>query len=159
MLGLNLGKPVNYTMNVAPDGRKQKVTLSFRNTYVKSNLGTGMDGYTYSFNGRHYRDVASLRVSPLVEEAEDVYFTADEYGEKVLRTYTEIPTFDSEDRVWDSMELEYLFFDGKHINLVIMRGGYRIAKLTFYEQLVTADARMKPIFEKLEWPVNSINWL
>ena len=43
MLGLNLGKPVNYTMNVAPDGRKQKVTLSFRNTYVKSNLGTGMD--------------------------------------------------------------------------------------------------------------------
>ena len=159
MLNLKFGKPVSYTMNVAPDGGRQKITLEFRSTYTRTNFGTGMDGYTYSFNGRTYRDVASLRVAPLEEIFENVYLTADTYGEKVLRTYTQIPTFDSGDREWDSTELEYLFFDGKHIHLVVMRGGYRIAKLTFYEKLLTADVRMKPIFEKLDWPVNDIEWI
>ena len=158
MFGFNFGKPVSYTMNVAPDGGKQKITLEFQSTYSKMNFGTGMDGYSYSFNGRTYQDVASLRVAPLEEIFENVYLTADAYGEKVLRTYKEIPTFDSGDRQWDSTELEYLFYDGKHIHLVVMRGGYRIAKLTFYEKLLAADTRMKPIFEKLGWPTDSISW-
>ena len=59
---------------------------------------------------------------------------------------------------WDSMELEYLFFDGKHIHLVVMRGGYRIAKLTFYEQLLSADMGLKPLFENLGWPTDNIRW-
>ena len=159
MLNIIFGKYVFYTMNVAPDGGKRKITLEFRSTYTKTNVGTGMDGYTYSFNGRTYQDVASLRVAPLEEIFENVYLTADAYGEKVLRTYKQIPTFDSGDREWDSTELEYLFFDGKHIHLVVMRGGYRIAKLTFYEKLLTADARMKPIFEKLGWPMDGIEWI
>ena len=158
MFGYDIEKPVSYTMNVAPDGGRQKTTLGFRSTYTKTNLGTGMDGYTYSFNGRTYQDTVSLRVAPLEEIFKNVYLTADTYGEKVLRTYKEIPTFDSGDREWDSTELEYLFFDGKHIHLVVMRGGYRIAKLTFYEKLLTADTRMKPIFEKLDWPTNGIEW-
>lgn len=159
MLNIIFGKSVSYTMNVAPDGGKRKITLEFRSTYTKTNVGTGMDGYTYSFNGRTYQDVASLRVAPLEEIFENVYLTADAYGEKVLRTYKQIPTFDSGDREWDSTELEYLFFDGKHIHLVVMRGGYRIAKLTFYEKLLTADVRMKPIFEKLGWPMDGIEWI
>ena len=159
MFGFNFGKPVSYTMNVAPDGGSQKITLGFRSTYSKTNFRTGMDGYTYSFHGRTYRDVASLRVAPLEEIFKNVYLTADAYGEKVLRTYKQIPTFDSGDREWDSMELEYLFYDGKHIHLVVMRGGYRIAKLIFYEKLLTADVRMKPIFEKLCWPTDGIEWI
>lgn len=164
MFGFNFGKPisdakpVSYAMNVAPDGGKEKISLAFRSTHTKTSFGKGMDGYTYSFNGRTYRDVASLRVAPLEEIFKNVYLTADAYGEKVLRTYKEIPTFDSGDREWDSTELEYLFFDGKHIHLVVMRGGYRIAKLTFYEKLLTADTRIKSIFEKLDWPTNVIEW-
>jgi len=158
MLKFRFGIPVSYTMNVAPDGGNHKIKLTFRSTYTKRKFGSGMDGYTYSFHGRTYRDVASLRVAPLEEIFENVYLTADAYGEKVLRTYTQIPTFDSGDREWDSMELEYLFYDGKHIHLVVMRGGYRIAKLTFYEKLLTADTRMKPVFEKLGWPMDDIVW-
>lgn len=158
MFQFNLGIPVSYTMNVSPDGGKEKISLTFRSTHTKTSLGNGMDGYTYSFNGRTYRDTESLRVAPLEEVFKDVFLTADAYGNKVLRTYKQIPTFDSGDREWDSMELEYLFFDGKHIHLVVMRGGYRIAKLTFYEKLLSADICMKPIFEKLGWPVNDIVW-
>ena len=158
MLNFDLGKTVSYTMNVAPDGEREKIKLEFRTSYIKREFGTGMKGYTYSFNGRTYRDVASLRVAPLEKICEDVYLTADAYGEKVLRTYTDIPTFDSADREWDSMELEYLFFDGKHIQMVVLRGGYEIASLTFYENLLSADSRMKPVFEILGWPVDGIAW-
>ena len=139
--------------------RGEKYSLTFQTACRKNNRYGGMDGYTYSFNGRTYQDVASLRVAPLEEIFKNVYLTADAYGEKVLRTYKQIPTFDSGDREWDSTELEYLFFDGKHIHLVVMRGGYRIAKLTFYEKLLTADVRMKPIFEKLGWPMDGIEWI
>lgn len=159
MLNFKFGKPVSYTMNVAPDGGQQKITLEFRSTYSKSGFGIDLEGYTYSFNGRTYRDVASLRVASLEEIFKNVYLTADAYGEKVLRTYKQIPTFDSGDREWDSMELEYLFFDGKHIHLVVMRGGYRIAKLTFYEKLLRADVRMKPIFERLGWTMDCVEWI
>jgi len=76
----------------------------------------------------------------------------------VLRGYTEIPTFDSGDREWDSAEIEFLMFDGRNIHLIVLRGGYSIAYLTFYEKLLTADARMKPIFEKLGWPMDGITW-
>lgn len=155
----NLRIPVAYRMNVAPDGGSQKITLKFRSTYIRDNISSGMDGYTYTFNGRTYRDTESLRVAPMEEITPNVFLTADAYGEKVLRTYKQIPTFDSGDREWDSMELEYLFFDGKHIHLLVMRGGYRIAKLTFYEKLLSADMRMKPIFETMGWPADSIEWI
>ena len=159
MFHFNLRIPVFYKMNVAPDGGKEKISLVFRSTHSETGSGGGMEGYTYSFNGRTYRDTESLRVAPVEEISENVFLTADAYGEKVLRTYTSIPTFDSGDREWDSMELEYLFFDGKHIHLLVMRGGYRIAALTFYEKLLLAESRMKPVFEKLGWPVDGIIWI
>lgn len=40
--------------------------------------------------------------------------------------------------------------------MVVMQGGYRIASLTFYEKLLSADIRLKPIFEKL---CNGIDWI
>ena len=159
MFNLNLGTPVSYTMKVSPLGGKEKILLEFRHQTRRADFGSkGLDGYTYSYNGRTYRDTESLRVAPMEEISRNVFLTADAYGEKVLRTYTQIPTFDSGDREWDSMELEYLFFDGKHIHLVVMRGGYRIAKLTFYEQLLSADMGLKPLFEKLGWPTDNIRW-
>ena len=117
-----------------------------------------MDGYTYSFNGRTYQDVRPFTTETIEKLSENVSIARDAFGEMVLRRYTNIPTFDSGDREWDSAEIEYLMFDGKDIHLIIMRGGYRIAYLIFYEKLLTADARMKPIFKKLSWPVDNITW-
>lgn len=118
-----------------------------------------MDGYTYTFNGRTYRDVNSLWTEAVEELAKNISIGVDTFGEKVLRIYHSIPTFDSGDREWDSEEIEYLMSDGKDIHLIVMRGGYRIARLTFYEKLQTADKRMKPVFEKLNWPMDGIAWI
>ena len=117
-----------------------------------------MDGYTYSFNGRSYRDVDSLWTERIEELTQNVSIGEDKFGEKVLRIQHNLPTFDSGDREWDSKHWLNLMFDGKDVHLVTMNGGYRIAQLTFYENLLSADDRMQPIFEKLGWPMNNIEW-
>ena len=143
-------------MNVSPIGEKEKIILSFPNLHRKENTSNGLDGLTYSANGRFYRDIESLWKEPIEDICKDVQITTDCYGEKVLKTYTQIPTFDSNDREWDSKELEFLFCDGNNIHLIVVRGGYRIAKMIFYENLRSADIRMKSIFNKLNWPVDNI---
>lgn len=152
-------KSVSYELKQSPDGSRQKIRLEFRSTYSKTNWSSGMDGYTYRFNGRTYQDVESLWKEPSEDLTENVRIVTDIYGEKVLKTYTQVPTFDSGDREWDSKRLEFLFFDGKNIHLVLLAGGYRIAKLSFYETLVAADIRMKPVFEKLGWKLPDLKWI
>lgn len=147
-----------YTMHVPVCGEKD-LRLEFRDSYTKTNFSGGMDGYTYTLGGRTYRDVESLWLEPTEPLCKNVQITTDTYGQRVLMTCTQIPTFDSGDREWDSKELEFLFFDGKHIHLVLMRGGYRIAKLTFWEELTAADIRIQPVFEKLGWPTEGIRWI
>lgn len=154
-----LEKPLPYTLKIPVDGQEAALTLGFQKRYKKKKNWVGMDGYTYSFNGRSYTDVRAFTTAAIEKLSENVSIARDTFGEMVLRRYTDIPTFDSGDREWDSEENEYLMFDGKDIHLIIMRGGYRIAHLIFFEKLLTADARMKPIFEKLGWPTNDIKWI
>ena len=153
-----LDEPLPYTFKIPLDDQETALTLGFQKRYKKVKHFVGMAGYTYSFNGRTYTDIRELR-KPIIEElSENVGIAKDAFGDLVLRRYTEIPTFDSGDREWDSEEIEYLMFDGKEIHLIIMRGGYNIAYLIFFEKLLTADERMKPIFEKLGWPMDNIVW-
>lgn len=153
-----LQKPFPYTLKIPLDGKETALTLGFQKRYKKKKHFEGMDGYTYSFNGRNYRDIRAFTTETIEKLSDDVSIARDTFGDLVLRRYTEIPTFDSGDREWDSAEIEYLMFDGKDIHLIVMGGGYRIAHLIFFEKLLTADARMKPIFEKLGWPVHGILW-
>lgn len=153
-----LDNPLPYTLKIPVDDQETALTLGFQNRYKKRNPWDGMDEYTYSFNGRTYKDIQTFTTATIEKLSENVSIARDTYGTMVLRRYTEIPTFDSGDREWDSAEIEYLMFDGKDIHLIVMRGGYRIAHLIFFEKLLTADARMKPIFEKLGWQVNDIVW-
>lgn len=154
-----LENPLPYTLKIPMDGQETALTLGFQSRYKKRNPRKGMDGYTYSFNGRSYTDVRAFQTEAIENLSEDVSIAKDTFGSMVLRRYTEIPTFDSGDREWDSAEIEFLMFDGRDIHLIVMRGGYSIAHLIFYEKLLTADSRMKPIFKKLRWPVDSITWI
>jgi len=157
-MAAELENPLPYTWKMVVEEQETELTLGFQKRYKKSNIWNGMEGYTYSFNGRTYEDVKAFTTATVEKLPPNVSIARDTFGEPVLRRYTEIPTFDSSDREWDSAEIEYLMFDGKNVNLVVMRGGYRIANLTFYEKLLTADSRMKPVFEKLGWPMDDIVW-
>lgn len=153
-----------YTLRLPLEEGELSFNLSFARQdkkeywHGKRNL-YGMKGFCYSYNGRTYCDVESLRNESVEILSDDVQITRDIYGEKVLKKYTEIPTFDSGDREWDSEKIEFLMFDGKNVNMIIMRGGYSIASLTFYTKLLAADAQMKALFEKLGWPTDGIEWI
>jgi len=153
-----------YTLRLPLEEGELSVNLRFARQDIKRywdrkrNL-YGMKGFCYSYNSRTYCDVESLRKEPAESLSEDVQITTDIYGEKVLKKYTEIPTFDSGDREWDSEEIEFLMYDGKNVNMVVMCGGYCIASLTFYTKLLSADAQMKALFEKLGWPSDGIEWI
>ncbi len=153
-----LAPPIPYSLELPMDTGTQKYSLAFRSSCRKHDTGVDHRGYSYSFHGRTYRDVESLWVEALEQLSQDVSIGKDAYGEKVLKIYTSIPTFDSADREWDSKVQEYLLFDGKDIHLVVLRGGYKIASLTFYKTLLSADSALKPLFEKLEWPTGNIDW-
>ena len=154
-----LDEPQPYTFKIPLDNRETALSLGFQKRYKKRDAWKGMDGYTYSFNGRSYTDVRAFQTKAIENLSEDVSIAKDTYGNMVLRRYTEIPTFDSGDREWDSAEIEFLMFDGRDIHLIVLRGGYHIAHLIFFEKLLTADSRMKPIFKKLGWPVDNITWI
>ena len=153
-----LDEPLPYALKIPVDGQENELTLGFQKRYKKKKHFEGMDGYTYSFNGRSYTDVRAFQTEAIEWLSDNASIARDAFGDMVLRRRTEIPTFDSGDRDWDSVEIEYLFFDGKDIHLIVLRGGYHIAYLIFFEKLLTADSRMKPIFEKLNWPTESIRW-
>lgn len=157
-LARELLRPIPYQMELPLEKNDKPFTLEFQSKCKKSHLGEGMDGYTYSFNGRSYRDYESLWVGDAETIAPGVFLGKDSYGGSVLGTRRNIPTFDSSDWEWDSKVLEFLFFDGANIQLLVVRGGYKIASLTFYETLLSADSRMKPLFEKLGWPLSEIVW-
>lgn len=150
--------PVSYKLTL-PLQTPLEVSLTFSSCYQKEHSYTNLETYAYSFYGRAYQGIETLWKETLEDLSEDVFIGQDAYGEKVLKIYTGIPTFDSGDREWDSRILEYLIYDGKTIDLVVMHGGYNIADLTFYEKLLTADSRMKPIFDQLGWPQNDIEWI
>lgn len=157
-LAQELRQPIPYSLDLRLEKEETRLTLEFQSKCKKSHLGKGMDGYTYSFNGRSYRDYESLWTEEAETIAPGVFLGRDIYGESVLGTRRNLPTFDSSDREWDSRVMEFLFFDGANVHLLVVRGGYKIATLTFYERLLSADSRMKPLFERLGWPLSGIGW-
>lgn len=148
----------DYDLPLQMNEETVEYRLKFRSYNKKESGMEGLNGYTYDFHGRKYQDVKSLWIKTLEELSKDTFIGLDIYGNQVLQHFTSIPTFDSGDREWDSEKVEYLFFDGTDINMVILRGGYRIAKLIFYTRLLNADERLKPLFIKLGWPVEQIDW-
>lgn len=134
------------------------ICLQFAGTKKISHSDEKLPGYQYTLNGRTYTDMSSFDVKDRENITDDIYISEDIYGSKVLCVFNAIPTFDSGDREWDSRMIEYLMFDGKDINLVVMRGGYKIANLTFYTKLLNADLELKPYLKKLSFPVEKVMW-
>ena len=139
---------------------KRTIKLDFSEV-VPVDHRTGSDditGYQYTLNGRTYTDVGSFHAGEEIALDKDILIRTDQFGSKVLRVYHEIPTFDFEDREWDSCSIEYLFFDGRDIHMVFMRGGYKIARLILYKKLVGADMELQPYLKKLQFPIDGLKW-
>lgn len=133
--------------------------MEFVKKTIYGKTGEGAKGTEYTLNRKIFKDIESLSRHKVEEVMEDVLIYEDAYGNKVLYCYTSIPTFDFADREWDSMVGEYLMYDGQYVNLVVCRGGYKMASLTLYEHLLAADSGLQAYFSRLGYPVETIRWL
>ena len=156
-LKIRLHLPVPYTLTLPETQKEKKVFLTFRNAYQKDSGTTDLENYSFCFHKRIYPNVDALWEKDIEELSENMFLGQDVFGERVLKIYTQIPVFDSGDRIWDSGVLEYLFFDGQAVNLLVLQGGYRISSLTFYETSLTKNLRLKPYLKKLGWSMG-ITW-
>lgn len=127
----------------------EKYELYFDRKTEYGGRGRDVRGTVYLLNQKEYTDISALNCRRLCEIGKDVFLCEDAYGNKVLCCHRDIPTFDSADREWDSWLDEYLIYDGKQVNLVVGRGGYRIARLTVYEELLEADPGLYAYLERL----------
>ena len=132
--------------------------LEFRSeTAIKNrSKGEALDGCKYRLNNTFYTDEESFRKLELEKLTENVSINKDLYGRKALYVHTSVPTFDSGDREWDSAINEYLMFDGRDVNLVKCRRGYRIASITVYGKLISASENTRPWLERLGFPQNGV---
>lgn len=71
-----LDNPLPYTLNLSVNGQEANMLLGFQNRHIKSN-GGGMDGYTYSYNGRTYQDVQPFTTEPIEKLSENVSIARD----------------------------------------------------------------------------------
>lgn len=77
----------------------------------------------------------------------------DRYGNPVLGFYWSVPTFDSGDREWDSWGAAFLINYGRNIDAVVCSGGYHLAELEVYRQLVSVSRNVVPLFQEHGFPV------
>ena len=96
------------------------------------------------------------------ENGDYVSVKQDRFGNKTLYQYEPIPIFDSGDREWDSYRKYALIYDGKDIDVVVFKGGYRIAQIDVYKKLKLGDVSFKRYFDKLNYPAaatDGVRWI
>lgn len=118
-----------------------------------------LEGHEFMLNGRAYRAYGSFPAEGREKLERNAEIRRDVYGSRCLRIYHDIPAFDSGDMEWDDHSIQYLFFDGKEVHLLYVRGGAKIAKMEVSMGLLAADASFQPYFERLGFPEDGITWV
>ena len=91
--------------------------------------GIDRDSNFVRFARENEPGITFLEGDVIRELADDMDIRLHEDGTRFVFSYTDIPTFDSGDREWDSMAHIALYRDEKGVNLLHCRHGYRIPQI------------------------------
>lgn len=128
---------------VEPSGKN--FTLEFEQAFEieRKDRDKGLQNCIYRVGGRKFLDIDFLDGATLKtffdEYGDGLKLKTFSDGKKFLYRYEEVPTFDSDDRVWDSIDEFGVFYDGAGVNLINCRHGYRIPRIKIYLRLRKAD--------------------
>jgi len=103
----------------------------------------------YRVNERVFTDLSFYKGETVEEYPDDYEIRRHSDGTLFLFSYEDIPTFDSEDRIWDGMSHCAVYCDEKGINLIHCRHGYRTGGIKVYTGLVRAFPDFMPWLERL----------
>lgn len=110
-----------------------KMTLEFEECFEIRHVDwhRGIQDCVYQVNEKTFTDLSFLKGEVKI----NFHSSRDDYsyqlrknadGEKFLRYWEKIPTFDDGDRDWDSEELRALYVDEQGINLIHCHCGYEL---------------------------------
>ena len=139
-LGQNIAlksiEKTTYTDFTMSDG--QTVELTFDRAYEIEHINWdyGIRDCTYLIHGREFKDLSFCR-GETVEEIDDNDSMGHSLriypdGKKFIFAFKEIPTFDSGDRVWDSVRHVAIYCDDEGVNLIHCQHGYQIPRIKIY---------------------------
>lgn len=140
-------KPLDDTSYRWEGPVNQGCTLKFRRAYALEELspGNGIKDCVYQIHGRKFTDLSFLHGDTLEKYPDNYQIRKHEDGTKFLFSYTSIPTFDLEDRLWDGVAHTAVYCDDEGFNLLHSRHGASISKIEIYIGLI----RSIPVFD--EW--------
>ena len=105
----------------------------------------GINDCIFTIHDRRFTDLSFLNGKTINEYPDDYEIREHDDGTKFLFSFVDIPTFDSEDRVWDSMDHLAVYCDDTDIVLIQCKHGYEIPRINIYIGL----KRSVPVFT--EW--------
>lgn len=123
------------------------VTLEFSKAYVigRKDWGEGIQDCVWQLNGRTFCDMSCLKgklIKKFPSKRSDYSYQLRHYSDekKFLFYSEEIPTFDSDDREWDSMKYRALYCDDYGVNLIHCHEGYKLPRINICVGLKKASA-------------------
>lgn len=112
---------------------KTVMTLEFAECFEIRHVDwdEGIRDCVYQINEKTFTDLSCMKGEvkikfPSTRDDYSYQIRQNSDGEKFLRYWEEIPTFDSGDRDWDSDKLRALYVDSKGINLIHCHVGYQL---------------------------------
>ena len=116
----------------------QRLELTFDRAYVIEHINWdyGISDCTYSIHGREFKDLSFGRGETVeeIDDSDSIGHSLRIYpdGKKFIFAFKEIPTFDSGDRVWDSVRHVAIYCDDEGVNLIHCQHGYQISRIKIY---------------------------
>lgn len=154
-------KPGGVSFNqLPPSARKVKLQYQFAFASEEKIGGEGhcdLTGTEYQVHGRSYTDISSLETEKMMEYTQDIVWFKDAYGYPVLALYESVPVLDSSDREWDGLRTLYLVYDGTDVFGVYGMRGYRIGRLTVYDNLLYAERSVREFFDDMGFPLERLD--
>ena len=121
-----------------PDGDSDDCNLVFKKAYIieHTDWDAGIVECSYRVHDRKFLDLSCMRGDTLHDFPDGYEIRKHEDGTRFLFSYVGIPTFDFEDREWDSVSHIAVYCDEGGINLIHCRHGYKISRISVYIGLI-----------------------
>lgn len=107
------------------------------------------DGLEFSYTSEDSgKELQELNLEFDHEIKTDMNILKNKNGVTALMLYVDVPTFDSEDRVWDSYRKLYLIPKGRKITAYVVAGGYRISSIHKYNNIHCKNEKAEQILRE-----------
>lgn len=116
-----------------------------------TNRSEGVTGCCFRVRRRAFRDLSFQEGRVIQSYGEGCELREHEDGTGFLFFEEDIPTFDSEDREWDSVNQITLYEDAGEILLICCKHGYRIPRIEVYIGLVHATTEFAEWLKRLAY--------